>query len=158
MTNEEKIEEAKKQRIYLPDDLLGEKIVGVYGFFATKENDGKKICFYIGKATNMVSRLLGSSSGHVHCYLRGYFKGLVPQLIKKYLDLDYDIKVEILEKIDYQDEFFRRASHRLALAEIQQIVNYQEQGQCLEQDLEGVGPNEENYWKENYQINDTKSK
>ena len=39
MTYEKKIEEAKKQKIYLPDDLLQEEIVGVYGFFATKGNE-----------------------------------------------------------------------------------------------------------------------
>lgn len=148
MTYEKKIEEAKKQKIYLPDDLLQEEIVGVYGFFATKGNE--RLCFYIGKATNMVSRLLKASTGHVHHYLNGNLRLLVPKLIKQYLDLGYDIEVKILVKIDYEDTSFSRAAHRLALAEIQKIVEYQNQGQCLEQSLEGVGKTEEEYWKQNY--------
>lgn len=151
MTLEQKIEEAKKQRIYLPDNLLKKDIVGVYGFFAAKEN--VKECFYIGKATNMIARLLDSSEGHVHHYLYKHFGNLVPDKIKEKLDLGYDIKVEILDEIDYEDTFFSRAAHRLALAEIQQIVKYQELGQCLEQSLEGVGKNEEEYWKRRYRKN-----
>lgn len=147
MTYEKKIEEARKQRIYLPDNLLEKNIVGVYGFFATKENE--KQCFYIGKATNMVSRLL-ASKGHVHYYLYEYFCKLVPGKIKQYLDLGYDIEVEILDEIDYEDTSFSKAAHRLALAEIQQIAKYQELGQCLEQLPEGVGPNQKEYWERNY--------
>lgn len=147
MTYEQKIEEAKKQRIYLPDNLLGKNIVGVYGFFATNENEEK--CFYIGKATNMLARLL-SSKGHVHYYLYRHFGKLVPDRIKQFLDSGYDIKVEILAEIDYEDTSFSKAAHRLALAEIQQIVNYQNQGHYLEQLPEGVGSNEKNFWEENY--------
>ncbi len=150
MTYEKKIEEAKKQRIYLPTKLLGKNIVGVYGFFATKENERQ--CFYIGKATNMASRLL-ASKGHVHNYLYGYFGKLVPDKIKHYLNLGYDIEVEILDEIDYEDIYFSRAAHRLALAEIQQIVYYQKLGQCLEQRPEGVSSKEEEYWKRNYNTN-----
>lgn len=147
MTYEKKIEEAKKQRIYLPDNFLKKDIVGVYGFFATKEDERQ--CFYIGKATNMVSRLL-SPEGHVHHYLYKHFDWLVPNKIKEYLDLGYDIEVEILDEIDYEDISFSRAAHRLALAEIQQIVKYQELGQCLDQCPEGVGPKEKEYWENNY--------
>lgn len=147
MTYEKKIEEAKKQRIYLPDNLLERNIVGVYGFFATKGN--KEQCFYIGKATNMLARLL-SSKGHVHYYLYEYFGKLVPEKIKHFLNLGYDIEVKILEEIDYEDTSFSRAAHRLALAEIQQIVKYQEQEPCLEQLPEGVGPKEKEFWEENY--------
>lgn len=150
MTVKQKIEEAKKQRIHLPGNLLEEEIVGVYGFFRLKDNE-KPYCFYIGKATNMVSRLLGSK-GHLHYYLNGNFGKLVPQKIKEYLDKGYDIEVKILEnlKYKYEDTDFSRAAHRLALAEIQQIVEYQKLGQCLEQLPEGVGKYEKKYWEENY--------
>lgn len=153
MTREQKIEEAKKQRIYLPDNILEKEIVGVYGFFATKGNE--KYCFYIGKATNMVSRLLDSNGGHLHEYLNGKFIKLVPKKIKYYLDSEYDIKVEILEDFDvqYKDTDFSRAAHRLALAEIQQIVKYQESKQCLEQLPEGIGKNEKKYWERRYKEN-----
>lgn len=145
MTYEEKIEAAKKQRIYLPANLLGKNIVGVYGFFAINGND--KQCFYIGKTTNMLSRLLDE---HVHNYLYGYFDMLVPNRIKQFLDSGYDIKVEILAEIDYEDTSFSRAAHRLALAEIEQIVKYQNLGHCLEQLPEGVGSKEKKFWSENY--------
>ena len=150
MTLEQKIEEAKKQRIYLLNNSLEKEIVGINGFFATKKNE-KRYCFYIGKATNMVSRLFGSK-GHLHYYLNGKFSKLVPGNIKKYLDLGYDIEVELLDDYDakYKDTNFSRAAHRLALAEIQQIVKYQELGQCLEQRPEGVGKYEEEYWKRRY--------
>lgn len=150
MTLEQKMEEAKKQRIYLPDNLLEKEIVGVYGFFAAKENESR-YCFYIGKATNLAARLLGCK-GHLHYYLNGNFSRLVPGTIKKYLDLGYDIEVEILDDFDdkYKDTHFSRAAHRLALAEIQQIVTYQEQGQCLEQLPEGVGKYEKTYWEKRY--------
>lgn len=153
MTFEQKIEEAKKQRIYMPDNLLEKEIVGVYGFFATKGNE-RRCCFYIGKATNIVSRLLGAK-GHLHYYLKGKFSKLVPGNIKKYLDLGYDIEVEILDDFDdkYKDTEFSRAAHRLALAEIQQIVKYQELGQCLEQLPEGVGKYEKKYWERRYKKN-----
>lgn len=150
MTREQKIEEAKKQRIYLPDNVLKKQIVGVYGFFATKENE-RRCCFYIGKSTDIASRLLDSEfKGHLHYYLKGEFSKLVPKNIKKYLDLGYDIEVEILDEIDYEDTSFSRAAHRLVLAEIQQIVKYQELGQCLEQLPDGVGSNEKKYWERNY--------
>lgn len=96
----------------------------------------------------MISRLLDSSEGHVHHYLCKHFDNLlVPNKIKQYLDLGYDIEVEILDEIDYEDTSFSRAAHRLALAEIQQIVKYQKLGQCLEQSLEGVGKDEKNIGK-----------
>ena len=150
MTAKQKIEDAEKQRIHLPDNLLEKEIVGVYGFFATKENK-KSCCFYIGKATNVVSRLLGSK-GHLHYYLNGNLNKLVPQKIKEYLDLGYDIDVRILDDFtdEYKDTDFSRAAHRLALAEIQQIVEYQKLGQCLEQLPEGAGKYERKYWEERY--------
>ena len=79
MTFRQKVEEAEKQRVHLPANSLEKEIFGVYGFFAVKEN--KEECFYIGKATNMVGRLLGSG-GHVHDYLCGHFNKLVPQTIR----------------------------------------------------------------------------
>lgn len=153
MTFRQKVEEAEKQRVHLPANLLEKEIVGVYGFFAVKENK-EAMCFYIGKATNMVGRLLGPE-GHVHDYLYGYFNKLVPQTIRKYLNLGYDIEVKILVDCDdiYKDTNFSRAAHRLALAEIQQIVKYQELGQCLEQLPEGIGQDERRYWEEKYKKN-----
>ena len=49
---------------------------------------------------------------------------LVPSEIKYYLGQNYEILVEI-EEVDYFDTDFSRASHRLSLAEITEIVKYQ---------------------------------
>lgn len=150
-TLKQKIDKAKKRNINTPDTLLGkEKIVGVYGFFAIKEDE--EYCFYIGKATNIESRLFNSSNGHIYLYLKNNYSKLVPQKINEYLNKDYKIEVRILDKIDYSDTSFSKAAHRLAFAELQKIVQYQEQGQCEFQLPEGSGKNEEKYWEENYKI------
>ena len=147
MTYVDKIAKAKKLKILIPEDILIEDIVGIYGFFALK--DSKESCFYIGKATNIRSRLLDASKGHIHRFLYGY-DGLVPDKIRDYRNDNYSIEVKVLERIDYEDTNFSRAAHRLALAELQQIVKYQKDNQCLEQRPEGVGPNEMKYWESNY--------
>ena len=49
---------------------------------------------------------------------------LVPSEIKYYLGQNYEILVEI-EEVDYFDTDSSRASHRLSLAEITEIVKYQ---------------------------------
>lgn len=107
----------------------------------------EKVCFYIGKSTNIIERLL-SSNGHIHLFFKESEK-LVPSEIKYYLDQNYEILVEI-EEVDYFDTDFSRASHRLSLAEITEIVKYQSMGQCLKQLPEGIGKGEMEYWENNY--------
>lgn len=148
MTYKRKIEEAKKKGIDLPNDLsLSENCVGIYKFFKIKDNE--KYCFYIGKSTDIAYRLLGSSGGHIYMYLNKDFSRLVPFKINEYINNDYRIKVEIL-KIDYRDSSFSKATHRLALAELKEIVEYQNKGQCQFQLPEGVGTYEEKFWEKNY--------
>lgn len=84
-------------------------------------------------------------------YLNNNFSKLVPFIIDKYINQGYIIQIEIIP-VEYHDEFFSRAAHRLALVEIREIVKYQNLGQCLEQIPEGVGMNEEKFWQENYKI------
>lgn len=151
MTYEQKIREAKRIGIDIPDNLLKDKnIVGIYEFFKIKGNE--EICFYIGKSTSIAYRLLGSSNGHIYMYLNNDFSKLVPLKINEYLNEGYKIKVKILE-VDYNDTSFSKAAHRLALAELQEIVKYQEIGQCEFQTPEGAGTYEEKYWEENYNNN-----
>lgn len=145
MTYKEKVEEAKMRNITIPSEILEKDIVGIYKFFATLED--KKICFYIGKSTNIRERLL-SSNGHIHLFFKKSEK-LVPSEIKDYLHQNYDILVEI-EEVDYFDTDFSRASHRLALAELAEIVKYQSRGQCLKQLPEGIGKGEREYWESKY--------
>lgn len=150
MTFKEKIMLAKKINIYIPDDLANNKnIVGIYKIFAKKNNS--HICLYIGKSTNISYRLLGSGEGHIYLYLKNNLSKLVPCLLDRYIKKGYEIEIEINE-IDYRDTSFSRAAHRLAYAEISEIVKYQNKGQCLEQMPEGIGMNEEKFWSENYKI------
>ena len=148
MTYKEKIEKARQHNIYISEKLLSkDNIVGIYKFFRVK--DCEKYCFYIGKSTSMAFRLLGSSKGHIYMYLNGDYSKLVSAKINEYINDGYIIQVEI-EEIPYEDTSFSRAAHRLALAELQEIVKYQEMGQCEFQTPEGVGTYEEKFWEENY--------
>ena len=148
MTIAQKIEKAKQMGIDLPKEIEKEDIVGIYGFFAVKEDE--RICFYIGKATNMAGRLLESSGGHIYLFFKERYEKLVPGQIKSYKDKGYQIKVEILERVDYRDTEFSRAAHKLALAEMTWIVKYQQEGQCLDQYPECTGENARRYWEKYY--------
>ena len=130
MTYREKISVARELKIHIPDALAaGKAIVGVYGFFAIK--DEVEECFYIGKATNMAGRILGASDGHVYMYLQQNMTKFVPRKIDEYIKQGYRIEVRILEQIDYRDTSFSKAAHRLALAELQKIVEYQKKTNAL---------------------------
>ena len=122
----------------------------MYGFFAIK--DEVEECFYIGKATNMAGRILGASDGHVYMYLQQNMTKFVPRKIDEYIKQGYRIEVRILEQIDYRDTSFSKAAHRLALAELQKIVEYQEKDQCLDQRPEGAGGYAEKYWEKHYRM------
>ncbi len=148
MTFKEKISLAKENNIIIPSNLADkENIVGVYKIFGRKNE--RRTCLYIGKSTNIAYRLLGSGGGHIYMYLNHNLSKLVPCIIDKYIKDGYIIEIEII-KVEYNDTSFSRAAHRLALAEISEIVKYQKEGQCLEQMPEGVGMNEEKFWEENY--------
>lgn len=155
MTFKEKIIVAKKNNIFIPSDLAdNQNIVGIYKIFGKK--NGRRKCLYIGKSTNIANRLLGSGRGHIYMYLNNNLSKLVPCIIDKYIKDGYKIEIEII-KVEYKDTSFSRAAHRLALAEISEIVKYQREGQCLEQMPEGVGMNEEKFWEENYKIEEINS-
>lgn len=152
MTYAQKIEAAKCVGITLPEDLLSENnIVGIYEFFRVKGHEEQ--CFYVGKSTDIAYRLLGASRGHIHMYLKNDLSKIVPRKIKEYREQGYEIQVKII-KVNYDDISFSRAAHRLALCELQEIVKYQEKGQCLFQLPEGIGKNEEKFWEKNYHVKD----
>ncbi len=146
----DKINIAKEKGIIIHGNILEKNIVGVYKFFRTKENE-EAYCFYIGKSTNIVDRLLGSRDGHIYMYLNNNFSKVVPKKIDEYLTKGYKIEIEIIE-IDYHDEKFTNSAHRLALAELNEIVKYQNKGECEFQLPENVGINEEKFWNNKYNI------
>lgn len=150
MTYEQKIKKAEERNIEIAYDFSkGKNIVGIYKFFYCNANE--EYCFYVGKSTNIAYRLLGASNGHIYMYLNNDFTNLVPLKIKEYLNEGCKIRV-IINEIDYRDVSFTNAAHRLALAELQEIVKYQEKGQCQFQVPEGIGTYEEQYWEENYKV------
>jgi hypothetical protein len=149
MTFKEKMKQAEEKGVCLPNDLENKK-VGIYKFFKVKPNE-EKHCFYIGKSTDILYRLLGSGNGHIYMFLNNNFSKLVPIKINEYISEGYRIEVEIID-VDYNDSSFTRAAHRLALVEIQEIVKYQKIGQCEFQMPEGVGMYEEKFWEENYKL------
>lgn len=150
MTYKEKIEQALENNIEIinSDILLKRNVVGIYEFFYCTGQ--KEFCFYVGKSTDIAYRLLGSREGHIYDFLKKKtpYK-LVPSEIEKYLNHGYGIKVKIIE-VDYEDNSFSKAAHRLALKELQEIVKYQNIGQCLLQKPEGVGLKEKRFWEKNY--------
>ena len=153
MTLNQKIEKAKQMGVYLPSGVEKKgNIVGVYGFFAII-NDSE-YCFYIGKATNLIGRLL-NSNGHVYHYITGNTEKFVPKKIREYREQGYKIIVKILCEVDYYDTSYSKAAHRLALAELEQIVKYQEKGHCLFQKPEGSSKNTQNFWEKNYSLKNT---
>lgn len=152
MTYKQKMDKARELGIDIPNILQENKdIAGVYKFCYYNPNNLKdEGCFYVGKSSCLAYRLFDSRGGHIHLFLKNYLKGnFVPTKIKEYLSNGYLIKV-VFKEVDYRDTSFSRAAHRLVLAELEEIVNYQKKGQCLEQMPEGVGKNEKNYWEMNY--------
>lgn len=154
MTYKDKIEKAREQGIEIPVWILErerQQIAGIYKFCYYKPNNpNDEGCFYVGKSSSLVYRLLNSAGGHIHLFLNNYLdNNLVPTKINEYLNNGYCIKV-VIKEVKYNDTSFSRAAHRLALAELQEIVSCQKKGQCLDQLPEGVGEDEEKFWKENY--------
>lgn len=158
MTNEQKAIFAKDKNIFISEDIVTGNAVGIYGFFAVKGEE--RICFYIGKATNITKRVM-ESGGHIHQFLHNYFDPdkkymdesiPVPVMIDRYLKDGFSVEVDLLKKVNYKSHNFSIAAHKLAVEEYKMIVRYQKQGQCLWQLPEGVGKDEKSFWKENYMI------
>lgn len=134
MTFKEKIIVAEKNNIFIPSDLAdNQNIVGIYKI---KKKNGRRKCLYIGKSTNIANRLLGSGRGHIYMYLNNNLSKLVPRIINKYIKSGYKIEIKITP-VDYTDTSFSRAAHRLALAEISEIVKFQKK---------------DSVWNKNYKI------
>ncbi len=131
-----RLNEIKQLDIYVPKEMTPKsKIRGVYGFFV--KVDENYICFYIGKSNDIFLRMLGKNS-HLNDYLRGVRETDVHKKIEKYLNDGYGIEVRILREIDYIGDSFEKDANRLALAELQELVNYQDMGGCQKQLSEAV--------------------
>lgn len=125
-----RIDHAKLNQIFVQDEIkLNSHIRGVYGFFAVKGNEA--IPFYIGKSVDIFSRMF---TGHIYDYLRGARNTAVHEHMENYLEKGYTIEVRILKKVEYKGDSFIQDANRLALAELEEIVNQQNQGFCITKD------------------------
>ena len=52
--------------------------------------------------------------------------------------MDMKLRLEFFKKIDYIGDSFEKDANRLALAELQELVNYQDMGGCQKQLSEAV--------------------
>ena len=131
-----RIDELRKIGIVISDELTPEsKIRGIYGFFAKTKSD--EFCFYIGKATDIVARLIGKNS-HLNNYLRGVRNTYVLQDVEKYLTSGFSIEIKVLQEVKFIGDSFEKDANRLALAELQELVYYQNKGECDNQLSEAV--------------------
>jgi len=142
-----RIEKAKSNNIFVQDEInLNSHIRGVYGFFAIKYVE--EIPFYIGKSINIFSRMF---TGHIYHYLRGVRNTDVQRRIEVFLSKGYIIEVRVLKKVGYKGDSFIQDANRLALAELKEIVKWQNKGFCITEDQisEAVKKNdEEQVWND----------
>lgn len=132
-----RMKKANELNILIPQELTPKSCVrGVYGFFAVK-NMNKEIPFYIGKSNNIFLRMFGRGS-HLSNYLRGVRKTEVHRSIERFLEDDYHIEIRVLNKVEYTGDYFESDANRLALAELKELVKYQDKGFCLMQLSEAV--------------------
>lgn len=125
-----RISDAKSHKIFVEDRIKPDICIrGVYGFFATKEKE--EIPFYIGKSNDIFTRMFG---GHIYDYLRGVRRTEVQKNIEYFLSKGYHINVRILRVVEYKGDSFIQDANRLALAELQEIVNQQDKGFCITED------------------------
>lgn len=142
MTSREKAEFIKRinmaneKSIHIPEELRPESCIrGVYGLFAV--NNKEEIPFYIGKSNNIFLRMFSKNS-HVYSYMRGVRKTEVHNMMERYLNQGYIIKIRILKKVRYVGDTFKKDANRLAFAELKELIKYQKMGFCLEQLSEAV--------------------
>lgn len=130
-----RMEAAKSNNIIVPDKMTpSSEIRGVYGFFAIKGEKGdQEVLFYIGKSNNIFKRMF--SGGHIYHYLRGVRKTDVQIRMADYLGNGYNIEVRILKEVEYVWDSFIQDANRLALAELEEIVNQQSKGFCITDDM-----------------------
>ena len=147
---------AEKYNVFIDEELKTEQ-AGIYGYFY-RDPRGNEHCIYVGKATSFYDRTF-SKNGHIHKFLRFmetnremYSDEFLNDSMATLIENNCSIIVRCLEIVYYFDAFFTRAAQRLAVAELYWITKYQNIEECLDQMPEGVGPNEEEYWRNHYAL------
>lgn len=117
-----------KEKIIIEDKILNSEIRGIYGIFVESEKEKK--CVYIGRATNIYTRLFKGNDAHLVRLKKGIHK--IPEL-QKAMGTSDKIVIEILEEVKCKYSNYNKDMQELASKECYYIDQYQKLDQCLEQ-------------------------
>lgn len=119
---------AMKEKIIVEDKIIDSEIRGIYGIFVETEKEKK--CVYVGRATNIYSRLFKGSDAHLVRLKKGKHENTE---LKKAMSTSGKIKIEVLEEVKCKYKNYSKDMQALASRECFYIDKYQKLDQCLEQ-------------------------
>ena len=141
----------EEKNIEIDKEILENKVRGIYGLFINYPD--RKKCVYIGKATNIVERLYEHFSS-VKWLIMNVLSDEAPEhviILAEAIQNDYLISAELLEKVEYEYNNYKRDLHHLAYLEYKYIEDYQKKGECLNQCPEGsFNQKEFDKWQEKH--------
>lgn len=117
-----------KEKIIVEDKIINSEIRGIYGIFV--ETEKEKRCVYVGRATNIYSRLFKGSDAHLVRIKKGKHENTE---LKKAMSTSGKIKIEVLEEVKCKYKDYSKDMQELASRECFYIDKYQKLDQCLEQ-------------------------
>lgn len=117
-----------KEKILIEDKIIDSEIRGIYGIFVETEKEKK--CVYVGRATNIYSRLFKGSDAHLVRLKKGKHEN---SDLNKAMNTPDKIRIEILEEVKCKYKNYNKDMQELASRECFYIDKYQKLEQCLEQ-------------------------
>lgn len=117
-----------KEKIIVEDKIIDSETRGIYGIFVETEKEKK--CVYVGRATNIYSRLFKGSDAHLVRLKKGKHENTE---LKKAMSTSSKIKIEVLEEVKCKYKDYSKDMQELASRECFYIDKYQKLDQCLEQ-------------------------
>ncbi len=94
------------------------------------ETEKEKKCVYVGRATNIYSRLFKGSDAHLVRLKNGKHENTE---LKKAMNTSGKITIEVLEEVECKYKNYSKDMQELASGECFYIDKYQKLEQCLEQ-------------------------
>lgn len=140
-----------KERIIIKDKIINSEIRGIYGIFV--ETEEKKECVYVGRATNIYSRLFSGSDAHLVMLKKGKHENAK---LKEAMSAAAKIKIEVLEEVKCKYINYNKDMQELASRECFYIDKYQKLNQCLEQLPDGSNMNP-SVWEEAHELHEQSS-
>lgn len=117
-----------KEKILIDDKIIVSEVRGIYGIFVETEKEKK--CVYVGRATNIYSRLFKGSDAHLVRLKKGKHEN---SDLNKAMNTSDKIRIEILEEVKCKYKNYNKDMQELASRECFYIDKYQKLEQCLEQ-------------------------